>query len=113
MGESLAMAPDQTILDKLIQENIATQKPAEIGDRRQMLYECKKGTCGKCVVAVLGGEDSLSKLSGKEKRTLKLIVPELVDQGMDLDVAKCHLACRATVTGPVQVQLLGDTETAD
>ena len=64
------------------------------------------------MVSVLGGEVSLSKLTGKEKRTLKIIVPELIEQGMDLDPERCHLACRATVTGPIQVRLLGDTETA-
>lgn len=113
IGETLALAAGQTVLDKLIEAKFATKSPKEIGGKVQMLYDCKGGTCGKCVMKVVSGEGNISKLSGKEKRTLKLIVPELAAAGQELDPDKCHLACKATVTGPVVLGLLGDTETAE
>lgn len=85
--------------------------PKAIAGKVQMLYDCKGGTCGKCVIKIVDGEANISKLSGKKKRTLKLIVPELAESGRELDADKCHLACKATVTGPVVLELLGDTET--
>jgi len=113
IGEKLAIAAGQTVLDRLIEAKLATKKPAEITGKVQMLYDCKGGTCGKCVLQVLGGEASISKLTGKDKRTINLLLPELAASGRTLDLDKCRLACRATVTGPVVLGLLGDTETAE
>ncbi len=110
LGDTLSIAAGQTVLDCLIEAKFATKSPKEIGGKVQMLYDCKGGTCGKCVIKVVEGEANISKLSGKEKRTLKLIVPDLAASGHDLDAEKCHLACKATVTGPVTIGLLGDTE---
>jgi thioredoxin reductase/ferredoxin len=113
LGQTLPIGAEQTVLDRLIEAQLATKEPAGIGGKVQMLYECKSGGCGKCVMKVVGGASNLSKLTGKEKTTLKNIVADLAAAGRELQAEQCRLACKAMVTGPVTLELLGNTEAAE
>jgi len=110
IDESFSVSAKMPILDKLGEHGMSTDKPQELGGKCQNLWECKDGMCGLCVIEVISNGESLSKASGKEKRTLRGIVADLNEnKGQDLDMASCRLACQAKATGPVKIKLLGDT----
>jgi len=110
INETFSVTTNAPILDKLNEQGLSTDKPQKLGGKCQNLWECRDGMCGLCVVEVVSNGDSLSKPSGKEKRTLRGIVADLNEnKGQDLDMASCRLACQAKATGPVKIKLLGDT----
>jgi len=114
IGDTVPTSAEMSVLEKLMEAGFATDKREKLGGKYQALYSCKSGSCGLCVIRVLGGADNVSKANGKEKRTLKTMVETLnEDLGRALDPAECRLACVAKVTGPVQIELLGDTDAAD
>ena len=110
---ALAVAAEKTILAQLKSQGLATKERSQLGGQCHGLYSCEAGTCGQCIVRVTAGAEVLSKLGGKEKRTLKTMVEALnEDQGRDLKLAECRLGCMARVenAGGVQIELQGDTE---
>jgi len=113
VGEQLSIDGTKTLLEQFKERGLATKKRKEIGDRLQSLYSCGEGTCGQCILKVVSGNDLLSKMSGKEKKTLKNMVQALAeDQGRELTVEECRLACvtKAENQGAVRVELLGNTD---
>ncbi len=110
---TLVADAERTILAQLKQQGLATKDRSQLGGRCHGLYSCEAGTCGQCIVRVTAGGPLLSKLGGKEKRTLKTMVEALnEDQGRDLELAECRLGCMASVerAGGVRIELQGDTE---
>ena len=104
----------EAVLEKLIELGMATDKRAKLQGKCQTLWSCKSGNCGLCLIKVVGNPDGLSKPAGKEKRTLKTMVDALnQDQDRNLDANACRLACLAKVAGPVEIELLGDTDASD
>ena len=61
---------------------------------------------------VVSGGENLGELGKKEKKGLKLKVAGLQEeeQFAHLDKESCRLGCMVKATGPVQVELLGNTD---
>jgi ferredoxin len=110
LGETFELKPDQSLLDALIEKGLATDKHDKIDARVRSLWECKTGSCGKCILKVTSGVEAIGKATSKEKRTLGMMVDVLKGAGMELDGVECRLACMSKATGPVGVDLLGNTE---
>jgi ferredoxin len=114
IATTVAISEELSLLEKLIELGMATDKRAKLQGKCQTLWSCKSGNCGLCLIKVVGNPDGLSKPAGKEKRTLKTMVDALnQDQDRNLDPNACRLACLAKVAGPVEVELLGDTDASD
>lgn len=114
-GTKIAAGSDKPMLSYLAENGAATDESSGIGGKCQVLWECwdqsdpcdTGGSCGKCVVTVVGGMENLVEASSKEKNTIKKANKKL---GGKLDEAKCRLACQAMLKGPVKIVPSGKTD---
>jgi ferredoxin/pSer/pThr/pTyr-binding forkhead associated (FHA) protein len=88
-----SVAPDQSVLDGYIAAGHPQYEP--------LGWECKKGACGQCAIAIVDGGDNFEPIdpSGNELKTIKVTV------GGDAEPDEVRLACVARIKGPVKVSL--------
>lgn len=116
LGKLLPIDRTKSLLDLFKERGWATKDRKQIGQECQSLYNCERADCGLCILRVLSGAETLSEMTGKEKRTLKSMVEAIVEErGSDLKLEECRLACQAKagMDGACQIELLGDTEAGE
>jgi thioredoxin reductase/ferredoxin len=112
IAQALTLAPGEKVLVALERNGFATSEPQKIGGKVQCLYQCRDGTCKRCVVRVRRGGSSLGERNRREKGALfKAKIDEINEAyGLGLKEDECRLACLCASSGPVDVELLGNTE---
>ena len=87
------VAQDQSVLDAYIAAGHPQYEP--------LGWECKKGACGQCAIAIVDGAENFEPIDpgGNELKTIKVTV------GGDVTPDEVRLACVARIKGPVKVSL--------
>lgn len=95
-GQKVPVAPDKSILDVLVEAGCATDDAGGLSSSCQVLWECNKGNCGKCIVTVAQGMELLSVMNTKEKSSIAKINKKL---GGKCDEARSRLCCMTRLAG--------------
>lgn len=63
-----------------------------------VLFGCRSGSCGTCVLQVVEGMDNISGMLADEKDCIPSVTKE----------SNCRLACQIHIEGPVKLTYLGN-----
>jgi ferredoxin len=81
--ETVSVPEGQTLSEELTVQN------------SPVLFGCRTGICGTCVVVVLDGQDELAPPDEEEKEILELYLE---------DTQHARLACQINVRGPLKIK---------
>ena len=80
-----------------IGENLS---PSEVmnSENSPVLFGCRTGICGTCLINVVEGYESLSPPDEEEKEVLEIVAP---------NYPHARLACQINIKGEIKIEYLG------